>query len=51
MKIATIVLILIVLFTPETVKNLRHLKKNGDPKYPNMRWLPVEEIRNLINTP
>jgi hypothetical protein len=36
---------------PGTVKNLRSLKKHGAPKYPNMRWLPVEEIRKLINTP
>lgn len=34
-----------------TVNNLRSLKKYGAPKYPDMRWLPVEEIRNLINTP
>jgi hypothetical protein len=36
---------------PGTVKNLRSLKKHGSPKYPNMHWLPVEEIRRLVNTP
>ncbi len=36
---------------PGTVENLRSLKKHGAPKYPNLRWLPVEEIRKLINTP
>jgi hypothetical protein len=36
---------------PATEKNLRRLKNNGKPKYPDMHWLPVEEIRRLLNTP
>ena len=34
---------------PATVKNLRRLKKNGELKYPDMHWLPVEEIRRLLD--
>ena len=33
---------------PETFKNLRHLKYNGKPKYPDMHWLPVAEIRKIL---
>jgi len=36
---------------PGTVKNLQRLQQNGNPKYPDMHWLPVEEIRRLLNTP
>ena len=36
---------------PNTVKNLRHLKNDGAQKYPNMHWLPVEEIRRLLAGP
>ena len=36
---------------PGTVNNLRSLKNNGVPKYPDMHWLPVEEIRRLLATP
>jgi hypothetical protein len=36
---------------PRTVKNLRHLKKDGVRKYPNMHWLPVDEIRRLMIAP
>lgn len=31
-----------------TVKNLQRLKKNGNPKYPDMHWLPVAEIRKML---
>ncbi len=34
-----------------TVKNLERLKSNGSPKYPGMHWLPVAEIRRLVNAP
>jgi len=34
---------------PGTVKNLRRLKKNGELKYPDMHWLPVEDIRRLLD--
>ena len=33
---------------PKTVKNLQRLKQNGNPKYPDMHWLPVEKIRNML---
>ena len=33
---------------PQTVQNLQSLRKNGDPKYPDMHWLPVEEIRKML---
>lgn len=36
---------------PQTVKNLRHLKDNGNPKYPDMHWLPVAEIRSILTIP
>ena len=36
---------------PETVKNLRYLKNDGVRKYPNMHWLPVDEIRRLLVAP
>ena len=36
---------------PNTVKNLRQLKNDGAQKYPNMHWLPVEEIRRLLAGP
>jgi hypothetical protein len=36
---------------PGTVNNLRGLKNNGAPKYPDMHWLPVEEIRRMLTTP
>ena len=36
---------------PGTVNNLRGLKTNGASKYPDMHWLPVEEIRRLLATP
>ena len=35
---------------PRTVQNLRSLRKNGDPKYPDMHWLPVEEIRKMLTS-
>jgi len=34
-----------------TVKNLGRLKKGGVPKYPNMHWVPVEEIRKRMAEP
>lgn len=34
-----------------TVKNLGRLKKDGVPKYPNMHWVPVEEIRKRMAEP
>ena len=34
-----------------TVKNLERLKSNGSPKYPDMHWLPVAEIRRLLIAP
>ena len=36
---------------PKTVKNLRNLKNDGVRKYPNMHWLPVDEIRKLLVVP
>lgn len=36
---------------PGTVRNLRRLKQNGVQKYPHIHWLPVEEIRKLLNSP
>jgi len=34
-----------------TEKNLRHLKKDGVRKYPNMHWLPIDEIRRRMIAP
>jgi hypothetical protein len=34
-----------------TVKNLRRLKIDGTQKYPEMHWVPVEEIRRLRVAP
>jgi hypothetical protein len=34
-----------------TVKNLRRLKNGGVQKYPNMHWVPVDEIRRLLVSP
>jgi len=34
-----------------TVKNLRRLKIDGTQKYPDMHWVPVEEIRRLRVAP
>jgi hypothetical protein len=36
---------------PGTVKNLRRLKNDGAQKYPDMHWVPVEEIRRLWVAP
>jgi len=36
---------------PMTVKNLERLNSGGKPKYPAMHWLPVAEIRRLLNAP
>ena len=36
---------------PEAEKNLRRMKHQGVQKYPNMHWLPVEEIRRLLTEP
>ena len=36
---------------PGTVKNLRRLKKAGGPMYPDIHWVPVEEIRRLRVAP
>jgi len=36
---------------PGTAKNLRCLKNGGVRKYPNMHWLPVNEIRRLLVVP
>ena len=36
---------------PETVKNLRRLQIDGKPRYPEMHWLPVAEIRKLLKKP
>jgi hypothetical protein len=36
---------------PGTVKKLRGLKKDGAQMYPNMHWVPVEEIRRLLIVP
>ena len=32
---------------PKTEKNLRRMKHRGARKYPDMHWLPVEDIRTL----
>ncbi len=34
-----------------TVKNLRRLKNGGAPKYPDLQWVPVEEIRRRLAEP
>ena len=34
-----------------TVKNLRRLKYGDGQKYPDMHWVPVEEIRKLLVVP
>jgi len=34
-----------------TVKNLGRLKNGGAPKYPNMHWVPVDEIRKRLAEP
>jgi len=34
-----------------TVKNLGRLESGGAPKYPNMHWVPVEEIRKRLAEP
>ena len=36
---------------PKTVKNLIRIKHEGIRKYPDMHWLPVEEIRRLLVAP
>ena len=36
---------------PGTLKNLRRLKNDGAQMYPNMHWVPVEEIRRLLVAP
>ena len=36
---------------PGTEKNLRCLKNDGVRKYPNMHWLPIDEIRRLMVAP
>ncbi len=36
---------------PATIKNLRRMQHKGTPKYPRMHWLPVAEIRLLLNKP
>ena len=36
---------------PDTVKNLRKFENDGVRKFPNMHWLPVEEIRRLLAAP
>jgi hypothetical protein len=36
---------------PGTIENLHRMKHKGAPKYPNMRWLPVQEIRRLLAAP
>ena len=36
---------------PRTIKNLRRLKNNRAQKYPNMHWVPVDEIRKLLVAP
>ena len=33
---------------PNTVKNLRRMQHNGEPKYPSLKWVPVDEIRRLL---
>jgi len=34
-----------------TVKNLRRLKNDETKKYPDVHWVPVEEIRRLRVAP
>jgi len=34
-----------------TVKNLGRLKNGAAPKYPNIHWVPVEEIRKRLAEP
>ena len=34
---------------PGTIENMRRMKHKGAAKYPHMHWLPVEEIRRLLN--
>lgn len=36
---------------PGTIENLHRMKHKGIPKYPNMHWLPVQEIRRLLTVP
>lgn len=36
---------------PGTVENLRRLKHKGAQKYPDMNWLPVEDIRRSLTLP
>ena len=36
---------------PGTVRNLRRLKNDGAQMYPNMHWVPLEEIRRLLVAP
>jgi hypothetical protein len=36
---------------PRTVKNLGRLKNDRTPKYPNMHWVSIEEIRRLLVVP
>ena len=36
---------------PRTVKNLGRLKNDTTQKYPNMHWVPIEEIRRLLVVP
>jgi len=36
---------------PGTIENLHRMKHKGAPKYPNMHWLPVQEIRRLLTVP
>ena len=36
---------------PLTVKNLRSLKNGGVQKYPDLHWIPVEKIRELLSAP
>ena len=33
---------------PETVNNLQRLTQSGNPKYPDMHWLPVGKIREML---
>ena len=33
---------------PNTVKNLRRMQHNGEPKYPSLKWVPVDEIRRKL---
>ena len=36
---------------PKTEKNLRRMNHQGVRKYPDMHWLPVEDIRKLLTLP